>query len=151
MWNIRKKSEAKQDIKVGSFSTLEIVKNTLPVMIATYFFVQLMLQSSIFSSSLSFLLLDPAVLSVSAIQLINQKASIVVCKSLLESDALSIELAIVALMLGNVVTFSTSYIKHSLPLHVSLFGKLGIKIVVLNGVASLIIGAILIVGVILFL
>ncbi|WP_456330405.1 nucleoside recognition domain-containing protein [Archaeoglobus sp.] len=151
MWNVREKSEAKQDIKVGSFSTLEIVKNTLPVMVVTYFFVQLMLQSGIFSFNLSFLPLDPAVLSVAAIQLINQKASMVMCKSLLESGVLSFKWAIAALMLGNVVTFSTSYIKHSLPLHVSLFGRLGVKIVVLNGIASLVLDAIIIVGVILFL
>ncbi len=151
MWNVGEESEAKQDIKVRPFSTLEIVKNTLPVMVVTYFFVQLILQSGIFSFNLSFLPLDPAVLSVATIQLINQKASIVMCKSLLESDALSIKWAIAALMLGNVVTFSTSYIKHSLPLHISLFGRLGVKIVVLNGIASLILDAILIVGVILFL
>jgi len=151
MWNVREKNEIKQDIKVESFSILKIVKNTLPVMVATYFFVQLMLQSGIFSFSLSFLPFDPAVLSVAAIQLVNQKASIVLCKSLLESDALSVKWAVVALMLGNVVTFSTSYIKHSLPLHASLFGRLGVKIVMLNGIASLVLDAILIVGVILFL
>ena len=48
IWNIREKSEAKQDIKVRPFSMIEIVKNTLPVMVVTYFFVQLMLQSDIF-------------------------------------------------------------------------------------------------------
>ena len=151
MWNVREKNEIKQDIKVESFSILKIVKNTLPVMVVTYFFVQLTLQSGIFSFSLSFLPFDPAVLSVAAIQLINQKASIVLCKSLLENDALSVKWAVIALMLGNVVTFSTSYIKHSLPLHASLFGRLGVKIVMLNGIASLVLDAILILGVILFL
>ena len=151
MWNVREKNEIKQDIKVESFSILKIVKNTLPVMVVTYFFVQLTLQSGIFSFSLSVLPFDPAVLSIAAIQLINQKASIVLCKSLLENDALSVKWAVIALMLGNVVTFSTSYIKHSLPLHASLFGRLGVKIVMLNGIASLVLDAILIVGVILFL
>jgi len=151
MWNVREKNEIKQDIKVESFSILKIVKNTLPVMVVTYFFVQLTLQSGIFSFSLSVLPFDPAVLSIAAIQLINQKASIVLCKSLLENDALSVKWAVIALMLGNVVTFSTSYIKHSLPLHASLFGRLGVKIVMLNGIASLVLDAILILGVILFL
>ena len=151
MWNVREKNGIKQDIKVESFSILKIVKNTLPVMVVTYFFVQLTLQSGIFSFSLSVLPFDPAVLSVAAIQLINQKASIVLCKSLLENDALSVKWAVIALMLGNVVTFSTSYIKHSLPLHASLFGRLGVKIVMLNGIASLVLDAILILGVILFL
>lgn len=154
MWGGKGNIRIDSQLEVRLLSVLSVLKSTLPIMITTYFFVQVALQLGVFdiaSKSLYFLPLDPAVISIAAVQLVDAKASIVVCKGLLENGALSVKWAVAALMLGNVITFSTSYIKHSLPLHISLFGRLGIKIVALNGIASLILDAIIIAGVILFL
>jgi len=58
---------------------------------------------------------------------------------------ISVKGVLIALMLGNVISFSTRFAKHSLPLHVSLFSpKLGGKIVTINGAATLVIDVLLI-------
>jgi hypothetical protein len=59
---------------------------------------------------------------------------------------------IIGLIFANVLSLSTRYAKHSLPLHVSLFGpKLGTKIVMINAgitfaIDVVIIGAFLLLG-----
>lgn len=153
-WNKRIVTKVYVQPKAREVTTFGILRRVVPVMAITYFLCNIAIQLGVFDvvgKTLSSLPLDSEVISIAAAQLVDIKASIVMCKSLLESGYLSVKWAIAALMFGNVVTFSTSYIKHSLPLHASLFGKLGVKIVVLNGIVSLILDIIVITGVILFL
>lgn len=57
---------------------------------------------------------------------------------------------LIGLIIGNVLTFSTRYVKHSLPLHVSLFGaKLGTKIVMVNAAITLLLDIFIIAGLLL--
>lgn len=124
------------------------------IMAVTYFLVQIASQLDVFrevSSFLSFLPVSSSIIAITATELVSTRAAIAMGAGMLESGDISTKWLLIALMLGNVITLSTSYVKHSLPFHVSLFGKLGVKIVVLNALASLVLDLIVIAGVIAFL
>ncbi len=135
-------------------SVFDTVKKTLPIMAVTFIAIQFLSQLGVFDElryTLDFIPLNPSVIAISVVEFFNTKAAVVMSAGLLQNKEISEKWVIVALMLANVATFSTRYVKHSLPLHVSLFGRLGLKIVALNAAVSLILDAIVIAGVILFL
>ena len=89
--------------------------------------------------------LESEVAMISATGLVNTYSEMVLAGSLLGEGMISVNGVLIALLLGNVISFSTRFAKHSLPLHVSLFGpKLGGKIVAVNGAATLAIDALII-------
>jgi len=121
-------------------STLENLKRVVPMMAVTYFIVSLLSEHGFFESVrhiLNFLPFDPNVLTISAIEFINVRAAVVVSAGMLRSGVLTPKWIVIGLILGNVITLSTRFVKHSLPLHLSLFGRLGIKIVLLNAIVTL--------------
>ncbi len=80
----------------------------------------------------------------------NTYSGLILAGSFFDTGALSTKGVLIALMLGNVISFSTRFAKHSLPLHVSLFGpKLGSKIVLINGAATLVLDIVIIIVLIL--
>lgn len=143
-----------QSVEYRVGTTASLLKRTAVMMAATYFLVQIASQLGVFktvSEHLYHLPLEPPVITIVATQLINAKAAVVVGAGLLERGEISKKWLLAALMLGNVITLSTSYVKHSLPFHISLFGKLGVKIVALNAIASLFLDILVIAGVVLLL
>ncbi len=120
-------------------STLENLARIVPMMAVTYFVVSVLSGMGLFESieaSLKFLPLDPNVLTISAVEFMNVRAAVVVAAGMLRNNLLTPKWVVVGLILGNVITLSTRFVKHSLPLHISLFGRLGLKIVLLNAVVS---------------
>ncbi len=128
-------------------STWENLKRVIPIMAATYFIVSILSAYGIFDNFkeiFGFLPLDPNVITISAVEFVNVRAAVVLAAGMFERGILSPKWVVVGLILGNVITFSTRFVKHSLPLHISLFGRLGVKIVVLNAIVTLILDVILI-------
>ncbi len=135
-------------------STLDTIKRVTPIMAVTYLSVSILSAYGFFDSFKEvfiFLPLDPNVITISAVEFINVRAAIVLSAGMLEKKILEPKWVVVGLMLGNVVTFSTRFAKHSLPLHISLFGRLGLKIVFLNSITTLILDILAIAFVILLL
>jgi len=135
-------------------STLDTIKRVTPIMAVTYLSVGILSAYGFFDSFKEvfiFLPLDPNVITISAVEFINVRAAIVLSAGMLEKGILEPKWVVVGLMLGNVVTFSTRFAKHSLPLHISLFGRLGLKIVFLNSITTLILDILAIAFVILLL
>ncbi len=128
-------------------STLENLKRVIPTMAVTYLTVGLLSAHGFFEKFkdvLGFLPFDPNVLTISAVEFVNLRAAIVLAAGMLEKGILSGKWVVIGLILGNVITLSTRFVKHSLPIHISLFGKLGVKIVVLNAIATLILDVMII-------
>lgn len=128
-------------------STWENLKRVIPIMAATYFVVSVLSVYGFFDNLkniFGFLPLDPNVVTISAVEFVNVRAAVVLAAGMLERGILNPKWVVVGLILGNVITFSTRFVKHSLPLHISLFGRLGVKIVVLNAIVTLILDVILI-------
>ncbi len=128
-------------------STWDNIKRVTPIMAVTYMLVSILSAYGLFDSFkkiFSFMPFDPNVITVSAVEFVNVRAAVVLAASMLDRGVLTPKWVVIGLILGNVMTFSTRFVKHSLPLHISLFGRLGVKIVVLNALATLILDIIII-------
>jgi len=135
-------------------ATLDNLKRIVPIMFFTFFAVDVLSKYGVFSelkNVLGFItFVDPNVIAIATIEFVNVRTAVVFAAGLLETG-MNVKWAVIGLLLGNVISFSTRSIKHSLPMHVSLFGKLGVKIVVLNAIVSFILDVIIIVLLTLFL
>ena len=138
-------------------TTYRMLKRIVPVMFVTLFLVALLMERGVFQELskiidpvTAILGLETEVALVSATEILNTYSGLVLAGSFFDTGVLSAKGVLIALMLGNVISFSTRFAKHSLPLHVSLFGpKLGGKIVLINGAATLIIDIVIIIVLIL--
>ncbi|MEA2000145.1 MAG: hypothetical protein U9N61_12590, partial [Euryarchaeota archaeon] len=93
----------------------------------------------------SFFGLESGVALISATAIVNTTAGIILAGSLLAEGLITTKSVLIALFLGTVVSFSARFAKHSLPLHVSLFGpKLGSKTVAISATTTLVIDVIFI-------
>ena len=94
--------------------------------------------------------LNPNVGILALTEVMNVQAAIVMAGGFLNENILTSKEVLIGLIIGNVLTFSTRYVKHSLPLQVSLFGaKLGTKIVMINAAITLLLDIFIIAGLLL--
>jgi hypothetical protein len=109
-------------------------------MATTYFIVSLLSLLGVFdlmSETLRFLPFRAEALTIAIIEFFNIRSAVVTAARFIDSG-LEWKWAVIGLILGNVISFSTRSVKHSLPMHLSLFGKFGVKIVLLNSIVTLI-------------
>jgi len=121
-------------------STIRMLVKVIPVMGVTFFVVCLLTEIGFLdklAELLIFIPLNPYVLMIALTEFMSLTAAVALTANLISTSRISFKWALTGLLLGNVISFSTKYIKHSLPFHLSLFGKLGVKIVLLNAAASL--------------
>ena len=126
-------------------STYKMLKRIVPTMFITLFLVSVALEQNLFESFsailepvTNILRLESEVALISATEIVNTTAGIILAGSLLGEGLISTKGVLIALLLGTVVSFSARFVKHSLPLHVSLFGpKLGGKTVAVNAATTL--------------
>ncbi len=127
-----------QELKSPSISQ-NTVRITV-VMATTYFIVSLLSLLGVFdlmSETLRFLPFRAEALTIAIIEFFNIRSAVVTAARFIDSG-LEWKWAVIGLILGNVISFSTRSVKHSLPMHLSLFGKFGVKIVLLNSIVTLI-------------
>jgi len=134
-------------------STYKLLKRIVPTILITLFLVSVGLELNLFESFSAILepvtgilRLESEVALISATEIVNSYAGIILAGSLLNEGLISTKGVLIALLLGTVVSFSARFVKHSLPLHVSLFGpKLGGKTVAINAATTFAIDALFIV------
>jgi len=127
-----------QEIK--STSASQNIFRIAAIMGVTYFAVSLLSLLGVFdlmTESLKFLPLRAEVLTIAIIEFFNVRSAVVTAAGFMDSG-LEWKWVVAGLILGNVISFSTRSVKHSLPMHLSLFGQFGVKIVLLNSVVTLI-------------
>jgi len=130
--------------KKSADSTYKLLKRIVPTMFITLFLVSVAFEMDFFESFSAvidpvtrILGLEGGVALISATAVVNSYAGIILAGSLLSEGAITTKGVLIALLLGNVVTLSARSVKHSLPLHVSLFGpRLGSKTVAINAAAT---------------
>lgn len=134
-WNAGQ-SEMKEKLK--PVSPKENVLRIAMIMAVTYFAVSLLSEYGAFERvDLSFIPLNPNSLAIAAVEFFNVRAAVVLAAGFIDAG-LSWKWAVVGLILGNVISFSARVVKHSLPMHISFFGKFGVKVVLLNSAVTLI-------------
>jgi len=139
--------DKKSALNKSAWSTYKMLKRIVPTMFITLFLVAVAMEVNLFDSFSTILKpltnslgLESAVVLISATEIVNTYAGLFLAGSLLDEGLISTKGVLVALLLGNVVSFSARFVKHSLPLHVSLFGpKLGGKTVAINAGTTLVI------------
>ena len=70
-------------------------------------------------------------------QFVHFSAGYAIVASLLDGGILTLETALVTLVLGSMVVITMIYVKYSVPLYLSLFGRLGVKIALVTYAASM--------------
>ena len=138
--------------KKSADSTYKLLKRIVPTMFVTLFLVSVAFELNFFESFSAvidpitrILGLEGEVALITATAVVNSYAGIILAGSLLSEGAITTKGVLIALLLGNVVTLSARSAKHSLPLHVSLFGpRLGSKTVAINAAATFAIDALFI-------
>ena len=151
------KLDKKENAKKSFKSTLRFAKRLIPIL---FFMMTLVIYLSKvgffdyverFVKPITNLLnLNPNVGILALTEIMNVQAAIVMAGGFLNEGILSSKEVLIGLIIGNVLTFSTRYVKHSLPLHVSLFGaKLGTKIVMVNAAITLLLDIFIIAGLLL--
>jgi len=137
--------------------TKNFAKRFIPVMFISMFFVLYLSKTGIFenfsliiSPVTNIFDLHPNTGILAITEIINVSAAMVMAGTFLNEGVLSSKEILIGLILGNVVAFSTRSVKHSIPLHFSLFGsKRGSKIILLNAGLTIILDIIIISGLIL--
>ena len=137
--------DKKHALNKSAASTYKMLKRITPIMFITLFLTSVAMELGIFQSFskildpvMNILGLESEIALISATLIVNTYSGMILSGSLLGDGMISTKGVLIALLLGNVISFSTRFVKHSLPLHVSLFGpKLGGKIVAVNGAATL--------------
>jgi hypothetical protein len=134
-------------------STYKMLKRIVPTMFITLFLVSVAMELNFFDSFSTILEpltnilgLESEVVLISATEIVNTYSGLILAGSLLDEGLITTKGVLIALLLGTVVSFSTRFVKHSLPLHVSLFGpKLGSKTVAVNAATTLVIDVLFII------
>ncbi|MBA2861020.1 nucleoside recognition domain-containing protein [Methanococcus maripaludis] len=155
---IEEKKNTKNIFNKSLNSTLKISRRIIPIMFVTTFIVLYFSNLGVFeyikviiNPFTMFLDLDPSVGILVIADLINIQTAMVMGSGLLENGVLNSKEVIIGLIFANVLSISTRYTKHSIPLHVSLFGsKLGTKIVMINAFITLLIDIFIIGALIVF-
>ena len=70
-------------------------------------------------------------------QFLHFSAGYAIVASLLDGGVLTFETALVTLVIGSMVVITMIYVKYSVPLYLSLFGRLGVKIALVTYAASM--------------
>ncbi len=96
------------------------------------------------TEALKFLPLKAEAVTIAIVEFFNIRSAVVTAAGFIDTG-LEWKWAVIGLILGNVISFSTRSVKHSLPMHLSLFGKFGVKIVLLNSIATLLLDIIFII------
>ena len=133
-------------------SASKMLARIVPTMFITLFLVSVAMHLNLFKSFSSFLAplttilgLESEVVLISATEIVNTYSGLILAGSLLDEGLITTRGVLIALLLGNVLSFSTKFVKHSLPLHVSLFGPtLGSKTVAINAATTLALDVLLI-------
>ncbi|WP_048059237.1 nucleoside recognition domain-containing protein [Methanococcus vannielii] len=139
--NINKKFEKSPFNKTFDFS-----KRFIPLMFLSMFGVIYLSKMGFFEHFsililpiTSFFNLNPNTGILAITGVINVSAAMVMAGTFLKSSSLTPNEVIIGLLLGNIVAFSTRSVKHSIPLHFSLFGpKRGSKVILLNASLTII-------------
>ena len=125
-----------------SFTTL---KKIIPILVAAFLLIDLFFTlevmnyiSSLFDPVLRVLDLPGECITALIADLAHFSAGYAIIAALLTKGAITAKQAILTLLIGSMLIITLVYLKYSLSMNISLFGKLGVKIAVINYMSSMI-------------
>lgn len=139
----RKASERKEErmerLKTALIKSVKTLKKVIPTLVIAFLIIDFLLISGgmevisgIFEPVLHIFGLPGECITAIMADLIHFSAGYATVSALLQSEVINAKQAILTLLVGSILTITMIYMKHSFSMYVSLFGKLGVKISIVN-------------------
>lgn len=142
-------------IKKGIKNSIKTLKKIVPLLILTTLIIGMLIQTNnltyitkIFTPLLGYIQLPGESITVLAAQFIHFTAGYAAVASLLSQHLITPKQALLTLLIGSMAVITMIYIKYTTAMYLTLFGKLGIKITLVNYTASMLAKTLIIIGII---
>ena len=139
------KEERMERLKTALIKSVKTLKKVIPTLVIAFLIIDFLLISGgmevisgIFEPVLHIFGLPGECITAIMADLIHFSAGYATVSALLQSEVINAKQAILTLLVGSILTITMIYVKHSFSMYVSLFGKLGVKIGVVNYSLSII-------------
>jgi len=133
-----------QKLKTALKKSLTTLKKIIPIMMVAFLIVDLLSRfglmhtiSLFFDPVLRLLDLPGACITALIADLAHFSAGYAIVAALLTEGVITAKQAILTLLIGSMLIISLAYLKYTLSTNISLFGKLGVKITVVNYMSSM--------------
>jgi hypothetical protein len=134
-----------QKLKTALKKSFTTLKKIIPIMVVAFLVVDFLFTlevmnyiSLFFDPVLRVLDLPGECITVIVADLAHFSAGYATVAALLTKGVITAKQAILTLLIGSMLTITMVYLKYSLSMYISLFGKLGVKIAVINYMCSMI-------------
>jgi len=133
------RKERMERLKTALIKSLKTLKKVIPTLVIAFLIIDFLLISGgmevisgIFEPVLHVFGLPGECITAIMADLIHFSAGYATVSALLQSEVINAKQAILTLLVGSILTITMIYMKHSFSMYVSLFGKLGVKISIVN-------------------
>jgi len=145
IYKYAEKTPKNQKLKTALKKSFSTLKRVLPIMVVAFvvvdFLFTLSLMNSIsviFDPVLRVLDLPGEVITALVADLAHFSAGYAIVAALLTKGVITAKQAILTLLIGSMLIITLVYLKYSLSMYISLFGKLGVKITVITYLNSMV-------------
>ena len=132
-------------LQIALKKSVRTLLKVVPFMVVAFLIIDLLFLfgfmeriAIIFTPALHVLNLPGEVITAIVAELAHFSAGYAIVASLLTNGVVTAEQAILTLLVGSLMTITVTYLKYSLPLYTSLFGKLGVKFAVIMYLISMV-------------
>jgi hypothetical protein len=140
-----KETAKNQKLKTALSKSFATLKRVLPIMVVAFLIIDVLFSygimdhvSVVFDPVLRVLDLPGVVITALVADLAHFSAGYAIVAALLAEEVISPKQAILTLLIGSMLLITMVYLKYSLSMYLSLFGKLGVKIAAINYASSMI-------------
>ena len=133
-----------QKLKTALKKSFTTLKKIIPIMMVAFLIVDLLSRfglmhtiSLFFDPVLRLLDLPGACITALIADLAHFSAGYAIVAALLTEDVITAKQAILTLLIGSMLIITVAYLKYSISTNIALFGKLGVKITVVNYMSSM--------------
>lgn len=125
----------------NSFATLKLI---IPIMVAAFLVIHLFFTLNVmdsigvlFDPILWLLNLPGVAITALVANLAHFSAGYVIVAALMAEGVITAKQAILTLLIGSMMVITMIYLRYSLPMYISLFGRLGVKMAIINYLCSM--------------
>ena len=143
--DLNEPSSRDQRLKTALKKSFGTLKKIIPIMVVSFLVVDLLFKldvmtyiSLIFDPILRVLDLPGECITALIADLAHFSAGYATVAALLAKGVITAKQAILTLLIGSMLIITLVYLKYSLPMYISLFGKLGVKITIINYMCSMV-------------
>ena len=143
--DLNEPSSRDQRLKTALKKSFGTLKKIIPIMVVSFLVVDLLFKldvmtyiSLIFDPILKILDLPGECITALIADLAHFSAGYATVAALLAKGVITAKQAILTLLIGSMLIITLVYLKYSLSMYISLFGKLGVKITIINYMCSMV-------------